>query len=229
MTNRLNFFLLGLLLLLTSIFFMGCTSPESAENFSNRDSIHFPSQSDVSVVETTKTPIPPEIIISNNKMTNKWGPYALAQNATVYHQFDSNTSYELSLGDITIRQNETPGTEPSYIIKINVTVKNSGTEPIEVYFQTEYLKDYSGDGCQYRNMSWCGTLILGTINPGKLKTQTEDITFFSTKGYEYLSSEKFLLQGVIVADSNKVGGTNTKAWLIDLKKPQIRVRTNMSG
>lgn len=204
MIHRLNFFLLGILL--TSVFFIGCTSLKSRENFPNQDSIHFPSPPDVSVFETTETSVPPEIIINNNKMSNKWGPYALAQNATVYHQFDSNTSYELSLGDITIRQNETPGTEPSYLIKINVTVKNSGIDPIYVFFQTEYLKDYSGDGCQYRNMSWCGTLILGTINPGKSKTRTEDITIFSTKGYEYISSEKFLLQGVVVADSDKVGG-----------------------
>lgn len=151
-------------------------------------------------------------------MTSKtWGSHASAQNATLYHQFDSKTSYELSLGDITIQQNETPGSESSYIIKINVTAENSGTVPIDVIFITETLMDNSGDVCQSSYRSWCGVLFLGQINPGESKTRTSDITFFSTKEYGKLSSQKFLLEGIIDANSDEIGGIYRKAWLIDLK------------
>ena len=57
-----------LLLLLASSFFFGCTSLKSTENLSNPEG-------------TSKT----------------WGSHALAQNVTVYHQFDNKTSYELSI------------------------------------------------------------------------------------------------------------------------------------
>lgn len=192
-----------LYLLLIAVFFMGCTSPDSSGNLPDPD---IPTLSAEPMPVPRETPVDPEIIMNNDKMADTYGPSTLAQNATVYHRFDSNTSYELTLGDITIRQNETPKTGPSCIITMNVTVRNSGTDPIGVIFQTEDLMDYAGDGCQSRALSWCGTLFLGTIHPETSKTGTEDITIFSPKGCDYLSAEKFLLQAVIVADSDKVGG-----------------------
>ena len=215
MMKRWNFFLLSLLL--ASIFFSGCTSSKSAENLSTPEGIQAPSQSIVSLFTTTKTMVPQDLMIKNNETSKTWGSHALAQNVTVYHQFDNKTSYELSIGDITFQQNETPSSESSYIIKFNVTAENSGTVPLDIIFVTQSLEDNSGEGCQSRSRDWCGVLFLGQINPGESKTRTSKITFFSEKEYSNLSSQKFILTGIIDANSDKIGGINRKTWLIGLK------------
>jgi hypothetical protein len=215
MTKRLNFFLLALLF--ASIFFLGCISSKSTEDLSNPESTQAPSQSIVSLFTTTKTKVSPDLIIKNNETSKTLGSHALEQNVTVYHQFDNKTSYELSIGDIIFQQNETSSSESSYIIKFNVTAENSGTVPIDIIFVTQSLEDNSGDGCQSNYRFWCGVLPLGQINPGESKTRTSKITFFSEKGYRNLSSQKFILTGIIDANSDKIGGVNRKTWLIGLK------------
>ena len=177
-----------LLLLFASSFFLGCASSKSTENLSNPEGT-----------------------------SEIWGSHALAQNVTVYQQFDNKTSYELSIGDIRFQQNETPSSESSYIIKFNVTAENRGTVPIDIIFVTETLEDNSRDGCQSSDRYWCGVLFLGLINPGESKTRTSKITFFSEKDYSDLSSQKFILSGIIDANSDRIGGVNRKTWLIGLK------------
>jgi hypothetical protein len=215
MIHRLNSFLFGLLLV--SVFLTGCISQEPAENLSNPHSIQPLSPSGQWVSPTTRTPVPAESIIKNNETLKKWDSHALAQNATFFYQHENRTSYELSLGDITIQQNKTPGSESSSIIQINVTAKNSGTVPIEVIFLIESLKDKSGDGCQYKPMVWCGVIIMDMM-PGASKTRTSNVTIFSTKGYDNLLSQNFLLMAIIDYHSDEWGGIHHNVWLIDLKK-----------
>jgi hypothetical protein len=217
MIDRWNLIFLGLLL--ASIFFVGCTSSKSAENISNPGNVMSPSRSDVSESAATNTQASTQFISENNNSSNEWGSDAFTQNTTVFDQLDNRTSFELSLGDTTIQQDETSNTNFSYKIKINVTVKNSGTVPISVTFLTSALEDNSGDGCQSDPRFWCGAIDLNQINPGESKTQISNVTISSTKGYDDLSSQKFLLEGIINADSATIGHMNNhKSWLIDLKK-----------
>lgn len=211
MVHRLNFFLLGLLLV--SVFLTGCTSQGTAKIPGN---VQSPSLSGISI-SVPETPVSQQILTDNNETLKTWGSNALAQNATVFYQQENRTSYELSLGDIRIQQNETPGSESSCLIQINVTVKNSGTVPIEVIFLTESLKDNAGNGCQYKPMVWCGVIVMDIL-PGESKTRTSNVTIFSTQGYDYLSSQKFLLAGIIDYNSDAWGGVHHQAWLSDLKK-----------
>lgn len=216
MINRTNLFFLGLLLIF--VFYVGCTSPKTAENLSNPGSVSSFSSSGLSVPAQIKTPVSTASTIKTSETPKKWGANALVQNETVYDQLDSNTSYELYLRDITIQQNKTPGSEFVYTIKINVTAKNSGTVPIDITFLIEALKDNFGKGCQSDTPYWCGAIDL-EMKPGESKNRISNITISSTKGYDNLTSQKFLLEGVINAQSDKMGTYNRRiSWLIDLKK-----------
>ena len=195
MTNRLNFFLTGLMLL--SLFFTGCTSPISPQNLSNPNGIHSPSPPGEMSFTTTETPI--------------------SENSTVYHQFSDNiTSYELSLGDVTIQQNETTGNKSFYMMRINTTAKNTSTIPIEISFVAAGIMDNSGDGCQSDTRSQCGITFLN-LQPGESKTRSLNVTIFSANGYEYLSSKEFCFDAIIDSSSKSMGGINHGSWLIDLK------------
>ena len=194
MTNRLNLFFSCLIL--SSLFFTGCTSPISPQNLSNPNDTQFPSSPGDMSFTTAETPI--------------------SENSTVYHQFsDNTTSYELSLGDVTIQQNQTAGNN-SFLIRINTTAKNTGSIPIEITFLAGRIMDNSGDGCQSDFRSWCGVTFLN-LRPGETKTRSLNVSFFSVNGSEYLSSKEFCLEGIIDSSSNSMGGINHESWLIDLK------------
>jgi hypothetical protein len=156
--------------------------------------------------------------INTSETPKKWGFSALAQNETVYYRYGNRTSYAVSLGEITIRHNNTPGSESLYTIQVNVTAKNNGTIPIDVIFLTYALKDDSGNGCQSDTRFWCGAADL-EMNPGESKTGTSSVTISSTKGYDYVSSQRFLLEAIIDFHSDEWGGINKNAWLVDVKKP----------
>jgi len=148
--------LLGLLVI-SSVFFTCCTTQEFTINSSNPNLTQSPLRSDISVVTITESPLRPENIIKYNQTWLKRGSdYALAQNATAYLQIDNNTPYELSLGTVSIQPNKTRGTVPSYIAKINLTIKNSGTFPIQVTFATLDFSSDSGDGCHSPGEYTCG-------------------------------------------------------------------------
>lgn len=224
---QLNFVLLGLLL--AFIILTGCNAPESRGTLSNPELHKFSSHLDTPVITATESPLKPDLIIKNNQTWIRRGAdYALAQNATAYLKLDDNTPYELSLGAISLQPNETQSTVPSYIMKINVTLINSGTIPVQVTFATLDLMDDSGDGCHSKGQFTCGVLFLGPmnksvnyidhrLNPGGSDTQTLNVTLFSTKGYDYLSSQKYFLSGMIDATTNNNGRSGERvAWWLDL-------------
>lgn len=213
MNKRLILGFLGLLLI--SVFFVGCTSQKQVENLLNPDSVQALSSSAVSVSTTAKIPVSTVSTIKTNEPPKKSIWFNLAQNETGYHNFDENTSYELSLGNITIQQYETSDTKSAYSIKINITAKNTGNLPLRPTILVESLKGTSGDGCSYNMPTWCGVLDFGKINPGESKTGTTNVTFFSTKDYVNLSSQKYLFE--IGIQGERIGW-NLNSWSIDLKK-----------
>lgn len=229
MKYRLNIIILGIFLVF--IILTGCIAPESRGNLSTPEPSTFSSHSDTSVITAPESPSDPDSIIKYNQTWIKRGSnYALAQNATAYLKIDDNTPYELSLGSIRLQPNETQGTVPSYIMKINITIKNSGTIPLQVTFATLDLRDDSGEGCHSVGQFTCGVLFLGPmnksvnyidhrLNPNGSDTQTLNVTIFSINGYDYLSSQKFFFSGMIDANTNKSGRSGDRiAWWLDLNE-----------
>jgi len=57
------------------------------------------------------------------------------------------------------------------------------------------------------------------LSPGESDTQTLNVTVFSTKGYDYLSSQKYFFNGMIDAHTNKIGRSGDRiAWWIDFNE-----------
>lgn len=143
-----------------------------------------------------------------------------ALSATQSIQFENGPSFEFTLDDIKLLKNETIDTNSSYIMKINVTVKNSNTSYVGVVFMISELKDSSGNGI-HCDSHWCGSLVfMDGIKPGESRTGTSKVTLFSTKGQDDLSSKTFLLRDYIDirGDTNHpAGGLKSNDWLIDLK------------
>jgi len=210
-------FLIGALVLI-SIFFSGCISSKPAENLSNTDTYQSPSQPDLTGLTSTEATTVPNFNPATGKPSKYWYSDALAQNVTVSNQFGANESFEISIGDAFIRRNASLDSVPSHIVGINITAKNSGVVPIEVTFLTVGLHDKSDEGCSYDMMNWCDVLEWHQINPDESETKTLNVSFVSAKGYEELSSQKYILDGVINAESDTTGITNMRqAWIIDLK------------
>jgi hypothetical protein len=215
-------FLIGALVLIFFLF-SGCILSKPAENLSNPDTYESHSQPDLTVLRSTETTTVPNLNPATGKPSKYWYSDALAQNVTVSNQFGANESFEISIGDAFIQRNASLGSVPSHIFGINITAKNSGVVPIEVTFLTVGLHDKSDEGCSYDMMNWCDVLEWYQINPGESETKTLNVTFVSAKGYEELSSQKYILDGVINAESDTTGITNARhAWIIDLKIPQNR-------
>ena len=144
-----------------------------------------------------------------------------ALSATQSIQFENGPSFEFILDNIKLRKNETIDTNSSYIMKINVTVKNSNASYVDVVFMISELTDSSGNGINCDSPRWCGSLVfMDGIKPGESRTGTSKVTLFSTRGYDDLSSETFLLRDYIdiSGDSDHPGGgLKYNEWSIDLK------------
>jgi len=145
-----------------------------------------------------------------------------ALSATQSIQFENGPSLEFTLDDIKLLKNETIDTNSSSIMNINVTVKNSNTSYVDVVFMISELTDSTGNGRHCDSpQHWCGSLVfMNGIKPGESRTGTSKVTLFSTRGYDDLSSETFLLRDYIdiSGDSDHPGGgLKYNEWSIDLK------------
>jgi hypothetical protein len=215
MSNQITLFFI---LFVTFILFAGCASQKSDDTILSIGSNASPTYSDTLASATTHIAAPQESYHQINPTSKRWGSEVLTKNGIFYYPFESNASFELSLGDISLQQNKTPGTESTYIVNINMTTKNSGMVPVEVIFLTSALEDDSGDGCQSDTRFWCGVADMDRINPKESRTKKLTAKIFSDKGYEDFTSQEFFLDGIIDYHSDKFGGIIHKSWVIDFKK-----------
>jgi hypothetical protein len=233
---RIQLILLGFILM--AIVFAGCTTRETADNLSNQDRSHFLQQSNVSFVTTTETHVPSNDRIPCNETWGTRGTWERIGNLsgmtspTACFDYGENTSFELSHGPVTIQRNETSDVEQSYLVRTNMTLTNTGLTPIEVIYSTVELKDDVGEGCFFGERFMCGIIFFGTmdkyqdywLSPGESETQTLNITIFSSKSLECLSSQKFVLEGVFDNKWKAPEGSNSgrtgerRDWLIDLNQ-----------
>ncbi len=203
--------LIFVLLLISGLLFAGCTSPQSPDDTSIPDITLPLSQTSMSLSAV------PAATNSTVPVSDTWGARTLPQNTSVSLQFTDNASYEVSLGNAILRQNGTLGSVPSYIVEVNITAKNTGAVPIEVIFLGVDFKDSSGDGCSSTIRSWCGVHDWFRIDPGISDTMTVNIPFVSSKEFEYLSSQKFILVGIINAETETFSTWNNRnSWQINL-------------
>jgi|GEM_PF-3849479 len=200
------------ILLIIVLLSTGCTSPHIQNDISHSSGDNLSLQR--TIISLSATPVVTDL---NTTVSNVWGSGALQQNTFESLQFSDNASYEVSLGDATIKQNETHGSNFSYIVEVNVTAKNTGAVPIEVVFLGVTFADSSGDGCSSTLRSWCGIQDWFRIDPGVSNTSTLKIHFDSSKELSYLSSQKFILDGIINAETMKFSTENhRKSWFIIL-------------
>lgn len=100
------------------------------------------------------------------------------QSTTAYFLYNTNRSYEISIGNITVVKNMTPGSIPSDIIMINITAKNLGKQPIELGLDEPALR---GLNCMDAHLSpsvYGGSGFEG-LNPGESMTQASNCTIFN--------------------------------------------------
>lgn len=145
-----------------------------------------------------------------------------ALSATQTIRIENGPSFEFILDDIRLQKNETIDTNSSFIMNINVTIKNSNTSQADVVFMISELTDSTGNGRHCDSpQHWCGSLVfLEEIKPGESRTGTSKVTLFSTRGYDDLSTETFLVRDYlsISGDSDHPGGgLRYNEWSIDLK------------
>jgi hypothetical protein len=137
-------------------------------------------------------------------------------NSSIYNRIDSSRSYKISIGNIRIQPNTTPGIEPSDIIMINITANNTGTVPVAIRF--------SGGVIDYSSLSSCGDLFLGPmnkrpytrfyLNPGESFTQTENCTLFASDHGIDLSSDT-VFRGVLTAIYSTEAVDSSVQWILD--------------
>jgi thiol-disulfide isomerase/thioredoxin len=148
-----------------------------------------------------------------------------AMTATQSIQFENGPSLEFTLGGIRLLKNETIDANASCIMNIDLMVKNSNISPVDVVFMISELTDSSDNGVHCDSPHWCGSLVfMEGIQPGESRTGTSKVTFVSTKEYDDLSSQIFLLRNYIdiTGDADHpVGGLKYNEWLIDLKNSTL--------
>jgi hypothetical protein len=185
--------------------------------------------------ENTVHPEKSSVNNRTNFFTHRWG-YTITglSSSTLYFDYGENASFELFHGPVTIQRNGTSDSEQSYLVMTNITLKNTGLAPVEVIYGTVVLKDDVGEGCTYNRTFTCGIIGFGThyndgswLNPGESETQSLNVTIFSSKSFEYLTSQKFVLEGVFDVKWKLPGGRKTgvagdrREWLIDLNQTEI--------
>jgi hypothetical protein len=231
-----------LFILLVGIIMAGCsvpvpqehTSPAAIDRSSTSTTISAINPSNVSPTMSSTTSALPEFITKDNEMYESWhqgkiDSYQLAQNSTAHLITDPNRSCQISLGSINIQNNETSGTTPSSIIRINMTATNTGKVPVHIVFTNAYLLD--SNGYQYstygQSNSICDSVFFGSYNasspppfywlyPGKTDSKIVNCTIFITDRYQLLLSKKSLYSGLIDAMYDKKGSTFQPAWVLHL-------------
>jgi hypothetical protein len=218
MINQRNVILTFFLILL--IFFSGCTSENVSKNLTNPMTFESLSSTGQTINTTIKIPATPMSTIKTSQTPRTSMFTHLAQNETAKNRIDANTSYDLSIGNVSFRKRENKDNTSSYIALINITAKNNGPHPIELEVRGVGFSDNSGDGCAYTAPSWCGLVYFERINPGESRSMIANVIFSSKKDYDYLSSKKFEYDVEIGAEdmitrSSWDGNRNT--WIIDMK------------
>jgi hypothetical protein len=227
-----------------AVILMGCATGETTDNLSNQNRSHSLQQSSVSFVTTTDTEVPSNDRIHCNETWGTLGAWETRGNLsgmtspTACFDYDENTWFELSHGTVTIERNDTSDVRQSYIVTTNMTLTNTGRVPIDVVYATVELKDDVRDGCFSGERFMCGLIFFGTmdkyqdqwLNPGESETRPLNVTIFSSKSLEYLSSQKFVLEGVFdvkwkLSDGSTDGRTGGRRdWLIDLNQTETHER-----
>jgi hypothetical protein len=215
----LNLFIIGLLL--ASVTLTGCASQKPVGNISQSANIPVSSSSLSSMLLTTKLPISNISDERTRETLRKKDDNNLGQNETAYFQ-QTNMTFELSLGTITFRKRWTAGNLSSYDADINMTIKNTGKIPLNLtMLVSEFIDDF-GDGC-HTNLGWCYGKDIGQIYPGELKNLTVNITFSSTKDFNYLASQKYHFTVSTPIETNKIGIYGHQfSWIIDMKTVTVK-------
>lgn len=231
---RIQQILLGFILM--AIVLAGCTTRETADNISDQDSLQSLQQPGVTFTPITETGVSFNNRIPDCETKVNSGNLSGITSPTACFDYGENASFELSHGPVTILRNDTSDNQQSYIVRTNMTLTNTGFVPVEVTFATVELKDDISDGCFSGERFRCGVLVFGPLdkyqdhwlNPGKSETKTLNVTFISSKSIDYLSSQKFVLEGVFevawkLPDGNITGNTGERRnWMIDLSKAETR-------
>jgi len=202
------------------VFFSGCTSEKASKNLTNPMTFESLSSSGQAVNTTIKIPATTMSTIKTSQTPRTSMFTDLSQNETAKNRLDANTSYDLSIGNVSLKKRENKDNTSSYIALINITAKNNGPHPIELEVRGVGLSDDSGDGCAYVMPSWCGLVDFERINPGESQTKTATVIFPSKKDYDFLSSKKYEYD-VEIGEQDLIAGLswdgNRNTWIIDMK------------
>jgi hypothetical protein len=209
----LNLCIIGLILAFVSL--TGCVSQKSDGNISQPGNIPVSSSSLSSLILTTHLQTP-NISHETSDTLKKKDDNNLAQNETAYFQ-QSNITFELSLGDISLRKSNAAGNLSNYNADINMTIKNTGKNPFNVTILVSEFMDDSGDGC-HTNLGWCYGKDPSQIYPGNSKNIIVNITFSSVKEFKYLASQKYRFTVSTPIETNKTGIYGHQfSWIIEMK------------
>jgi hypothetical protein len=217
MIKRRHLVFVGLVIFFA--FLTGCVSEKSGVNLTNLEKKPSISPTSPSVITTIKTHVTTiSVIKTSPTLRTSW--FGLAHNETAYNRYPDNTSYDLSIGDVTLQKSASSGNMSTYMAKINITAKNGGPDPIQLIIAGGTFSDNLGDGCAYDMAKWCGITYFDKINPGESQTRTANVIFVSKRDYNDLLSKKFEYE-INIEENNLVlnsGWSNRRnSWTLNIK------------